>query len=173
MTVRMQLHKGILGAALLLASFGIFHPPQDGRAFAAETADPQSVVAAIYKEELKSSGTDWMTRKGRSHYLTSSLLSLWNRAEDQQPKDDELGMIDFDLAADTNGLTLAGFDPKIEKQGTDTATIAVKLRYKEKGQRPGLVRYDVIRENDAWKIDEIRTKAWSLRGILNLNLKKP
>ena len=83
--------------------------------------------------------------------------------------------IDFDLVADTNGLTLTGFSLKSEKLADKSATIAVTLVYKEgnPGAQPPVVRYDLVREDGRWKIDEIRSRAWSARATLAQFLNAP
>ncbi len=130
---------------------------------------PLAVVTSIYKQEISPAGTDWMSRANRPRRLTASLASLWTKAEKRTPKGDEL--LDFDLAADTNGYTLTGYEPKVEKQEAAAAVVAVTLQYDEKTAKAGLVRYTLVRENGAWKIDDIGTTSWSLRNMLGLAVK--
>ena len=90
----------------------------------------------------------------------------------QDAQGDE-GPVDFDVVADTNGLTLTGFALKVEKRTDTTATVAATLRYKERNPRPqpSVVRYDLVLEGGVWKIDEIRGFDWSVRAMLGESLK--
>ena len=138
-----------------------------GNPAAASGAEPLAVIKKIYQRAVKGDGPSWIENKERAQDLSKSLAALWAKADAKTAPGDE-GPIDFDLVADTNGLTLAGFSLKSEKQDDKSATIAAALTYKESNPRPGqtIVRYDLVRQDDQWKIDEIRSSNWSLRDML-------
>jgi hypothetical protein len=141
--------------------------PTSAAVAAADTRDPVALITAIYRAAVKGDGPSWIEKAERAPYLSKSLVALWARTDRKLVAGDE-GPIDFDLVADTNGLTLAGFTLKPERQDGKTATIAVTLVYKEAKPRPepSVVRYDLVRENGRWKIDEIRGRDWSARAML-------
>jgi hypothetical protein len=153
--------RGFLVAAL--AAFA------GGRsAVAAETPGPLAVMTAIYQAAVKDQGPSWIDEGERAQYLSKSLVALWAQTDKKIVPGDE-GPIDFDIVADTNGLSLSGFSLAVEKQGPTTATIAATLAYKDgdAGPKPKVVRYDLVRENGRWKIDEIHSDSWSVRALLS------
>jgi hypothetical protein len=156
--------------ALLAAGAGLLASSRF--CLAAGARDPLAIIQAIYRLAVKGNGPSWIEKADRPKYLSKSLVALWAKTDSRLVAGDE-GPVDFDLVADTNGLTLTGFSAKGEKLTADAATIAVALAYKEKNPRPepSVVRYDLVREGDQWKIDEIRSSNWSLRDMLNGFLK--
>jgi hypothetical protein len=140
--------------------------------FAAGGRDPLATIQAIYRLAVKGEGPSWIEKACRPRDLSASLVALWAKTDLKLVAGDE-GPVDFDLVADTNGLTLTGFSAKTEKQTADAATVAVTLAYKERNPRPepSVVRYDLVRESGQWKIDEIRSSNWSVRDMLNGFLK--
>ena len=138
----------------------------------AAAPDPQATIEAIYRKAVKDAGPNWIQGRDRTKDMTKSLAALWAKADAKTPKGDE-GPIDFDLVSDTNGLTLSGYNLKLEKSDDKSAVVAATIVYRE-GDPNGearVVRYDLTREDGRWKIDEIRGKDWSLRAILNAALK--
>jgi hypothetical protein len=142
-----------------------------GAAPAANAPDPVAFITAIYRAAVKGEGPSWIDKRERPRYLSKSLVALWAKTDKKSAGDG--AVIDFDLVTDTNGLTLTGFSLAVEKQDEKTATIAATLVYKEgnRGSKPTKVRYDLVREDGQWKIDEIRGDKWSARDMLTLSLK--
>jgi hypothetical protein len=141
-----------------------------GAALAAAVRDPLAILTEIYRDAVKGRGPSWIEGGGRPKYLSKSLVALWAKSDKKTPPGDE-GPVDFDLVSDTNGMTLAGFSLKLEKQDDRTATIAATLAYSARDvpSGPAVVRYDLVREDGQWKIDEIRgggDTVWSLRNML-------
>jgi hypothetical protein len=140
-----------------------------GRAvsFAASSDDPVAVIRAIYRRAVKGDGPNWSEKADRPKDLSKSLIALWAKTDAKLVAGD-VGPVDFDVIADTNGLTLTGFSLASEKQDGETATIAATLVYKEGNPRPepSVVRYDLVREGGRWRIDEIRGGHWSVRKML-------
>lgn len=143
-----------------------------GAASAAAPRPPLAVLNEIYRDAVRGKGPSWIEAADRPKYLSKSLVALWAQTDKKLVAGDE-GPVDFDLVADTNGLTLKGFSLKTERQDDNTATIAATLAYKEGPQpEPSIVRYDLVREGGQWKIDEVRGGAWSVRDMLTRFLKE-
>lgn len=153
-------------------ALGVVAFPASRAALAADSRDPVAVIAAIYRAAVRGAGPSWIEKSERARDLSRSLVALWAETDRKRVAGDE-GPIDFDLVADTNGLTLTGFSLAVEKQDDKTATVAATLAYKEGNPRPqpSIVRYDLVRENGQWKIDEIRGAHWSARAMLKLFLR--
>lgn len=135
--------------------------------FAASSHDPIAVLRAIYRRAVKGNGPNWSEKADRPKDLSKSLIALWAKTDAKLVAGD-VGPVDFDVIADTNGLTLTGFSLASEKQDDKTATIAATLVYNERNPRPepSVVRYDLVREDGRWRIDEIRGGDWSVRKML-------
>ena len=131
------------------------------------------MITAVYRRTLNGHEPNWSEKADRPRDLSKSLIALWAKTDPKLVKGDE-GPVDFSVIADTNGLTLKAFSLKPEKQDDRTATIAATLIYKEGNPRPepSIVRYDLVREDGEWKIDEIRGKNWSVRNMLTQFLKE-
>ena len=143
-----------------------------GATAAAKAPDPVAFITAIYRAAVKGEGPSWIEKSERPRYLSKSLVALWAKADRKSAGDG--AVIDFDLVTSTNGLTLTGFSLAAEKRDEKAATIAVTLVYKEGNPepKPTMVRYDLVREDGQWKIDEIRGGGWSARDMLTLSLKR-
>ncbi len=131
-------------------------------------------MSAIYREAIKTDSSSWLDPAERPKYLSKSLLALWAKADAKKPPDGDVGPIDFDLTADTNGLQLERFALRLESQSADKAIVAVTLGYHKPYVRPGgpaIVIYDFIREDGLWRIDNIHTPKWSVRDLLRQWLK--
>lgn len=131
--------------------------------------DPAAVVSDLYRYGLKQGSSAWLEdAANRRICLTKSLQTLWAASDAHAPPEGEVGTIDFDLMADTNGLELTGFKIKAQQRQGDRATVDVELIYKEPYEHRGtpVVTYDLVREDGRWRVDNIRTKAWTVRGLL-------
>jgi hypothetical protein len=135
---------------------------------AATAITPIEVLNGIYREAVKGATSDWVQPARRGQYLSKSLLALWARSDARKPPDGDVGAIDFDLTTDTNALELESFRIRSEKEGPTAATLSVSLTYRKPYHRPdpAIVAYDFVREDGRWRIDEIRTKRWSVRDML-------
>jgi hypothetical protein len=145
--------------------------PLASAAEAGSANDPVAAVTAIYRHEIKGEEALLTDKAERNRELSKALAALWAKVDALTPKGEEA--IDFDVVADTNGLTLNGFSLKLEKRTATTATVAATLRYEEPNPhpRPSIVRYDLVFESGAWTIDEIRGSDWSVRAMLTSALK--
>ena len=134
----------------------------------ASAASPMEILNRIYREAVKGATSDWLEPARRGQYLSKSLLALWARSDANKPPEGDVGAIDFDLTTDTNALELESFRIKPEKESLTAATLSVSLAYRKPYFRPdpAIVTYDFVREEGRWRIDEIRTKRWSVRDLL-------
>jgi hypothetical protein len=136
-------------------------------------ATPADILNRIYREAVKGTTSEWLEPSRRGQYLSKSLLALWAKADARKPPDGDVGAIDFDLTTDTNALELKSFRIKSENESPTAATLSVSLAYRTPYVRPdpAVVTYDLVREDGHWRIDEIRSKRWSVRDLLQHWLK--
>ncbi len=139
------------------------------------TEDPMGLVTALYTAAVKGEGPTFIEATERPTYLSKALMELWAKADAARPADDELGPIDFDVVADTNGLTLGSFKAQLIQQDVASAAVAVTLNYADaaEDQAPGHLRYDLVHDPEGWKIDDIRSANWDLRELLRMSLEPP
>ena len=84
----------------------------------------------------------------------------------------------FDISANSNAREVLRAEVKVERQDATRATVAAKLFSKDfvnKSPSDDIVRYDFVRENGRWVIDNIRStidgKEWTIKGLLTEGLK--
>lgn len=160
----------LLGAALVLASA----PPSRAEPKApppqVTTADdPAAIVSDLYRYTIKYDSSAWLyDASNRRLCLSKSLWALWAASDANAPPEGEVGTIDFDLMADTNGLQLTGFKVKRQERKGERATVDIELKYQEPYVHDGvhIVTYDLVREDGRWLVDNIRTKKWTVRDLL-------
>jgi len=162
------------GVAVALGAFG--HSAQGA------TDDPAAIVTAIYIRAARGkgdSGGDFHDKSARAKYLSAAFAALWDRAEARAPKD-EPGPVEFDPVTNSQDPDVKSFRVTSEKRNDDRATVASSIAGHH-GKRDkavdNVIRYDFVRENGTWRIDDIRGAAdgepWSIREILNESLKSP
>lgn len=151
-----------------------------GVAFAAD--DPAGIVTAIYTRVAKGKGDSGgnfviENKAAKARYLSQGLNTLWAKA-DARTRKDEAGPVDFDPVTNSQDPDVKSFKVVAEKQDAEKATIAVTLE--SHGSPPAkaadrIIRYDFVRENGQWRIDDFRGaadgKPWSIRAILTRSLK--
>ena len=141
-------------------------------------SDPVAIVTAIYQKAAKGKGESggqflWLDPKVRPRTFSRSLVALWAKAEAATPEGD-IGPVDFDPVTNSQDPGVKSFSVVSEKQTAEKATVAVTMT-ETVAQRSAAtdrtVRYDFVREEGRWKIDDIRSTAdgrpWSLRKILS------
>lgn len=145
-----------------------------------EASDPAAFVSEIYRRASAGKGDSggqflWLTRKARREAFTARTSGLWSRAEAATPKGDA-GPMEFDPVTASQDPSLERATVRVETSGPDRATVAATLvgpGYKPPGN---VVRYDLVREGGAWRIDDIRgaidAEPWSVRAILQASLKR-
>jgi len=147
----------------------------------AEGPDPAAIVKSIYgKRDPYGAAVSLQMRAPHRHALSQPLAALWKRSDDSTPAEQE-PVPGFDIASNSNDREVARAEVKVERQDATRATVAAKLF--SKGPRMkypasnDIVRYDFVRENGRWVIDNVRSttdrEEWSLKGLLNEGLKKP
>ena len=161
-------------AAFAFAWCALAHP-----AFA-QTGEPEAIVTSFYKAAKKDGGKPAFGFKPADRKLLSkSLAALWAKADRKaKARGDEVGAISFDIATQSQGVDVESYKVKSERKDARSAVIEASFiiggNHVRKGEEV-FVLYDFVRENGAWKIDNLRTaskvKPWSLRGNLERNLK--
>ncbi len=145
------------------------------------TNDPVAILTAIYARAASGKGDGGgafiiESKAAKAKYLSKSLIALWAKADAHTPKGD-VGPVDFDPVTNSQDPDVKSFKVAPEKQEADKATIAVTLSGHRQDRKPGdeVVRYEMVREAGAWKIDDIKGsadgEAWSVRAMLEDSLK--
>jgi hypothetical protein len=153
-------------------------------AYAAQSAanDPVAILNAIYARAAKGKGDGGgafiiESKAAKAKYLSRSLVDLWAKADANTPKGD-VPPIDFDPVTNSQEPDVKSFKAEPEKLETDKAVIAVTITGRMPRAKPSdnTVRYNFVREDGKWKIDDISGtidgEAWSIRDILNESLKE-
>lgn len=148
----------------------------------ARSDDPAGIVSGIYARAAQGKGDAGGNfvvgnKVARSKYLSKSLAALWARA-DARTRKGEVGPVDFDPVTNSQDPDVKSFKVTAEKQEGEKATIAVTIEgHQGPRTKPAdqTVRYDFVRDDGQWKIDDIRGFAdgrpWSVRGMLAASLK--
>jgi hypothetical protein len=156
-----------------------------GSAQAASTApnDPVAIVNAIYARVAKGKGDGGggfviENKAAKAKYLSKSLIRLWADADAHTEKGD-VGPIDFDPVTNSQDPDVKSFKVATEKLESDKAVIAVTIAgHRAPSPKPEdqVLRYNFVREDGQWKIDDISGatdgEAWSIRDILRESLKE-
>jgi len=169
---------------VLTALTGLLAGLATGHARAAQPSagDPVAIINAIYARAAKGKGDGGGTfiienKAAKAKYLSKSLIELWAKANAHTPKGD-VPPIDFDPVTNSQEPDVKSFKVVAEKQEADKAVIAVTitghlLRFKVSDNT---IRYDLVREDGKWKIDDISGtidgEAWSIRALLTESLKE-
>jgi hypothetical protein len=139
---------------------------------AAAADSPAALIAAIYKRAAAGLGDSggqfvWLNAKSRPRWLSASLTKLWN-AVDAKVAPGDMGPPGFDPVSNSQDPLVRAPKVAVEKDDGRTATVAATFRSHRR--KPDTVRYDLVRERGAWKIDDIRGtvdgKEWSIRKLL-------
>jgi len=168
---------------VLTALTGLLAGLATGHARAAQPSagDPVAIINAIYARAAKGKGDGGGTfiienKAAKAKYLSKSLIELWAKADAHTPKGD-VPPIDFDPVTNSQEPDVKSFKVVAEKLEADKAVIAATitghlLRMKVSDNT---VRYDFVREDGKWKIDDISGtvdgEAWSIRNMLSESLK--
>jgi len=165
----------MISRRLLLASALAFG---GGPAFA-QNPDPAAIVRSIYRkaDPYGAAAALQLRAQGRDKVLSKSFAALWKRSDDATPAK-ELTSPGFDVASNSQGMDVARADVTVERRDATRTTVVARLTaghpYVRHSPQENVVRYDFVRENGRWKIDDIRStsdgREWSLRGILNEGL---
>jgi hypothetical protein len=144
--------------------------------------DPVGIINAIYSRAAKGKGDGGgafiiENKAAKAKYLSKSLVDLWAKADANTPKGD-VGPIDFDPVTNSQEPDVKSFKVVAEKLEADKALIAVTITGRTARAKPSddIVRYNFVRDDGKWKIDDISGtldgEAWSIRDILRETLKE-
>lgn len=132
-----------------------------------------SIVTLFYKlsagKDGKYSGKSaYYQDKIRAKYFTKSLRDLVVALEKKAKQKDDPGL-DFDPV--TNSQDPSVKDLKIEQDGESDGESAVNASFAtESGSDRMVIRYIFLRQQDAWKLDNITTgtggEGWDLRKLI-------
>ena len=168
----------LTGTTSLLAG-AVAHPA--GAAQPSQSG-PVEIINAIYARAAKGKGDGGgafviETKTAKAKYLSKSLVALWAKADANTAKGD-VGPIDFDPVANSQEPDVKSFKVVAEKLEADNAVIAVTIigHTARAKASDDIVRYNFVREDGKWKIDDISStvdgEAWSIRGLLTKSLKQ-
>jgi hypothetical protein len=141
----------------------------------AQNGGPDALIAAIYKRVSSGKGEDgggfvWVNEKDRARYLTRSLRKVWHDSDARTAKGDQTPP-GFDPITNSQDPKVRDVKVAIETQGAERAIVAVSFRGWGGPDQRETIRYDMLRENGRWLIDDIRAtidgKEWSLRALLS------
>jgi hypothetical protein len=147
-------------------------------------ADPSRFIASIYAGGREDAvWTQWLSGAKRGAWLSRDLAALWSRCDASAHKaKDELGPLDFDVATNSQlgWESFKGFSVSVVSQSDGQAVVNARLEtgpntVPRKIDSDNVIRYDLVQEGGAWKIDDVRStvdgKPWSLRELLKNYLK--
>ena len=167
--------------SLILTSLLVATDAPLSRAEPATSDDPVAIITAIYTRAAKGKGDSGggfviESKAAKAKYLSKSLIDLWAKADANTPKGD-VGPIDFDPVTNSQEPDVKSFKVVAEKLDVDKAVIAVTITGRMARAKPSddIIRYNFVREDGKWKIDDISSTVdgdpWSLRDILSETLK--
>jgi hypothetical protein len=169
---------------LLTATTGLLAGAITHRASGAQSSssDPVAIINAVYMRAAKGKGDGGgafiiENDAAKAKYLSRSLVALWARADAHTPKGD-VGPIDFDPVTNSQDPDVKSFKVVAEKLEADKAVIAVTITGRTARAKPSdeIVRYNFVRDDGKWKIDDISGtgdgEAWSIRDLLSESLKE-
>ena len=145
--------------------------------------DPLAIVNAIYARVAKGKGDSGgafviENKAAKAKYLSKSLTDLWAKADAHTPKGD-VGPVDFDPVTNSQEPDVKSFKVVAEKLEADKAVIAVTIAGRgapRARSADNLIRYNFVRDDGQWKIDDISGasdgEAWSIRDMLKDSLKE-
>ena len=145
---------------------------------AAKATTPKAIVEKIYAYALKEKGTKGMpfkfdSKKSLDAEFSSAMAAIWKK---QAPLADKAGqpLIDFDIVANSQDPHIKNVKITVEKEDATSAIVAASFEAsggENEPSTPDVVRYDFVKENGMWKIDDVRGKVendpWSFKAILS------
>jgi hypothetical protein len=144
---------------------------------------PAAFVTSVYTIVASGAGDQggqffWLEAKDRAKGFSKSLAELWTKADRLQAKNgDGVGAIDWDPVTASQDPLVKSFTVKVERQDGKSATVAVTLvdpRGKRRVPADEVVRWDLVKEGGAWKVDDLRGTVdgspWSVRASLKAYL---
>lgn len=147
-----------LGAAALAACT----PPQEGKGEAPARAvtDPSAVISPLYARymTLNAEFPSFQEQAPWSNSLWAVLSAMTQRSEQiNEP------ILDFDPIIGAQDYQLSELNVANEAI-TEGSHAVVRAMFKNAGTQTEII-YDLIWEDDRWKVDNIRGEGWDLRQI--------
>ncbi len=140
--------------------------------------EPRDVVAAIYRLaagdlKKKDPTSPFFDRAVREKYFSKAFDLLVTTSETKAAHDGDASL-DFDPVSASQDAELQKVTLKTDILELGKATVSAS--FTNHGQ-PTVVTYDFLRQDDAWKIDDIKgtteKEAWSVRKILKASGRAP
>ena len=138
--------------------------------------DPVATVTGVYQRAMKDKDGRVVTlsfAKGdRARIFSKELVAAWETSEAGRKSPEDVGPIDFDPVTNSQGLHVKSFKLVPEKLDEVSAAIAVTIEAEQEWSSPAdkIIRYDFVREDAKWRIDDIRGssagKPWSIKELL-------
>jgi hypothetical protein len=165
-------------AAILGALFGALVPAFAGGADAGRFVE--SIYAHGHEDAVWS---QWLHRAKRGAWLSRDLAAIWSRCDARAAQSkDEIGALDFDIATNSqlSWDSFKGFAVSVVSRDDGRVVVDVRLKPGANTEPPkfdsdNVIRYDLVREGGAWKIDDVHSTVdgapWSLRKLLEDYLK--
>ena len=142
------------------------------------TEEPRDVVATIYRlaaADLRKAGSGgpFFDRTVRETYFSKAFDLLVTSAETKAAHDGDAAL-DFDPISASPDAELQKVTLKTDVLELGKATVSAS--FANHGE-PTIVTYDFVRQDDSWKIDDIKgttnKEAWSVRKILTASGRAP
>lgn len=157
----------VVGFALALAACGEAAAPPASEAAAIAAPDPAPLVREIYTPYLAADGAP-------PALLEAAPWSRRTRQEitDMQANSMAMGepILDFDPLINAQDWQLSNVSAETETQAGGHAV--VRASFFNAGRQEDL-RYDLIWEDDGWKVENVRGADWDLRTIITAPIDPP
>lgn len=154
------------------------HTPAVPKTAPVALVEPRDIVAALYRtaalDAKKAKPTSpFFERKEREEYFSKSFDLLITNAETRAAHDGT-DVLKFDPISASQDAELQKVTLKTDVLEMNKATVSATFM---NHHQPTVVTYDFIREDGAWKINDIKgtteKEAWSVRKILKSTGKEP
>ena len=142
--------------------------------------DPKAHLTALYARITAGKGDAggqqyWANPSTRAKTFSAGVVALWAKAEAKAKAMDDVGPIDFDPFTNSQDPQVKSATVELLEQQEKTAKLRVVLSgpgYSADDKSEGTLVVDLVREGEAWKIDDIWGSVagdpWSLRGLLSM-----
>ncbi len=159
-----------LGAACLLGSASA--------ARAKPASGPAAPVAALYAAEQ--AGRPALADAAlRAATLTRGLAALYDKAKAVERATGDV-LIDFDAVTNSQGAEVKSYALKVERRDATHAGVVATIDpgdWLRASPRENVIRFTLVIEGGRWRIDDVSgvagPHAWSLRDVLEHNLREP
>jgi hypothetical protein len=158
----------MIGGALLMmslftASFGV--------AFA-ETGGPVAVITEVYGAAGPSGHYQqplaiFVEARLREHYLSKGLCAALAEMDKRTPEGD-IPNLDFDVVSDSQDPDVHDLRIATESETSENAVVVANFQSHDDTERT-VLRYDLVQENGAWKINNVEASGkshWRISDII-------